>query len=232
MAVALVGKGHGELHTGQQTDGVVCTLLAGEGDLFRGGRLLALGVLRAGGALDVKLHILQLGGGKVGVVAKAEGHIGVALVDNGQADQCLVALQIIVEQQSEIEGIEELGQRGGLQCQRHAVRANAVHFPCAQVGKAVGLHGVSLAVKDVHAVIRVAAAGEQHRHAKAGTVALGEIGAAGPDELFTVQRKAGDHTAALRGDGEGGLCLGVGDDVLLVAGAVLGDVPGGDLIHK
>ena len=166
------------------------------------------------------------------MVAKAEGHIGVALVDDGQADQSLVALQIIVEQQGEIERVEELGQRGGLQCQRHAVRTNAVHFPCAQVGKAVGLHGISLAVKDVHAVIRVAAAGEQHRHAKAGTVALREIGAAGPDELLAVQRKAGDHTAALGGDGEGGLCLGVGDDVLLVAGAVLGDVPGGDLIHK
>ena len=55
----------------------------------------------------------------------------------------------------------------------------------------MGLHGVSLAVKDVHAVIRVAAAGEQHRHAKAGTVALGESGAAGPDELLAVQRKAG-----------------------------------------
>ena len=232
MAVALVGQGHGELHAGQQTDRVVCALLAGEGDLFRGGGLLALGVFGAGGALDVELHVLQLGGGKVGVVAKAEGHIGVALVDDGQTDQCLVALQIIVEQQGEIERVEELGQRGGFQCQRHAVRANAVHFPCAQVGKAVGLHGVGLAVKDVHAVIRVAAAGEQHRHAKAGAVALGEIGAAGPDELLAVQRKAGDHTAALGGDGEGSLCLGVGDDVLLVAGAVLGDVPGGDLIHK
>ena len=37
VAVALVGQGHGELHTGQQTDRVICALLAGKGDLFRGG---------------------------------------------------------------------------------------------------------------------------------------------------------------------------------------------------
>ena len=86
MAVAAVGEGHGELHAGHQADGVVGPLLAGEGDLFRGGGLLALGALGAGGTLDVKVHILQLGGHEVGVIAEAEGHIGIALVDDGQAD--------------------------------------------------------------------------------------------------------------------------------------------------
>ena len=93
------------------------------------------------------------------------------------------------------------------------------------------LHGVCLAVKDVHAVIRQAAVGEQHRHAEAGAVALGKIGVAGPDILLAVQGEAGDHAAALRGDDQLGLCLGVGDDILLVAGTVFGDITGGDLIH-
>ena len=61
VAVALVGEGHGELNTGQQADGVVCALLAGEGDLLGSGGLLILGVLGAGGALDVEVHVLQSG---------------------------------------------------------------------------------------------------------------------------------------------------------------------------
>ena len=39
------------------------------------------------------------------------------------------------------------------------------------------LHGVGLAVEDVHAVVGLAAVGEQHRDAEAGAVALAEIGA-------------------------------------------------------
>ena len=144
----------------------------------------------------------------------------------------MAALEVVVHQQGEVERVEELGQRGGFQSQRHAVGADALHVPCAQVREAMGLHGVSLAVKVVDAAVGVAAAGEEHRHTEAGAAALGEVGATGPDVLVTVQGKAGDHAAALRGDGEGGLFLGVGNDVLLVAGAVLGDVPGGDLIHK
>ena len=232
VAVATVGEGHGELHAGQQAHAVVSTFLAGEGDLFRGSGLLALGALGTGGALDIEVHILQLGSLEVGVEAEAEGHVGVALVDHGHVDDGSVALEVIVHQHGEIEGIEELGQRGGLQNQGHAVRADAFHIPCAQVGKAVVLHGVCLAVKDVHAVIRQAAVGEQHRHAEAGTVALGKIGVAGPDVLLAVQGEAGDHAAALRGDDQLGLCLSVGDDILLVAGTVFGDITGGDLIHS
>ena len=93
-------------------------------------------------------------------------------------------------------------------------------------------HGVGLAVKIVHAAVRAAAVGEQHRHTEAWAAALGKVGAAGPDVLVTVQRKAGDHAAALRGNDQFGLGSGVRNDVLLIAGAVLGDVPGGDLIHK
>ena len=232
VAVAAVGEGHGELYAGQQAHAVVGAFLAGEGDLFRGSGLLALGALGAGGTMDVKVHIFQLGSLEVGVEAEAEGHVGIALVDYGHVDGGSVALKVIVHQHGEIEGIEEFGQRGGLQNQGHAVRADALHIPCAQVGKAVVLHGVCLAVEDMHAVIGQAAVGEQHRHAEAGTVALGKIGVAGPDVLLAVQREAGDHAAALRGDDQLGLCLGVGDDILLVAGTVFGDVTGGDLIHK
>ena len=139
---------------------------------------------------------------------------------------------VVVEETVVVNGVEELGQRGGFQHQGHAVRADALHVPCAQVSQTMVFHGVGLAVKIVHTAVRAAAVGEQHRHAEAGAAALGEVGATGPDVLVTVQGKAGDHAAALRGDGEGGLFLGVGNDVLLVAGAVLGDVPGGDLIHK
>ena len=232
VAVALVGEGHGELNTGQQADGVVCALLAGEGDLLGSGGLLALSVLGAGGALDVKVHVLQSGSHEVGVVAKAEGHRLVTLVDDGQADGGLVALEVVVHQQGEVERVEELGQRGGFQSQRHAVGADALHVPCAQVREAMGLHGVSLAVKVVDAAVGVAAAGEEHRHTEAGAVALGEVGAAGPDVLVAVEGEAGDHAAALGGDGQAGLCGRVGDDVLLIAGTVLGDVLGGDLVHK
>ena len=94
------------------------------------------------------------------------------------------------------------------------------------------LHGIGLAVEDVHAVVGLAAVGEQHRDAEAGAVALAEIGAAGPDVLVAVQGKAGDHAAALGGDGQGRLGGGVSDDVLLVAGTILRDVLGSDLIHK
>ena len=232
MAVALVGEGHGELHAGHQADGVVCALLAGEGDLFRGSGLLTLGILGAGGALDVKVHIFQRRGHEIGVVAEAEGHGLVALVDDGQADEGLIALEVVVHQQGEVEGVEELGQRGGFQRQRHAVRADALHVPSAQVGEAMGLHGVGLALKVVDAAVGVAAAGEEHRHAEAGAVALREVGAAGPDILVAVEGKAGDHAAALGGDGQAGLGGGVGDDVLLIAGTVLGDVLGGDLVHS
>ena len=96
----------------------------------------------------------------------------------------------------------------------------------------MALHRIGLAVKEMHAVVRVATAGEEHGHAKAGAVALAEVGAAGPDVLLAVQREAGDHAAALGGDGQGRLGGGVGDDVLLVAGTVLRDVLGSDLIHK
>ena len=50
-----------QLHAGQQAHAVVSTFLAGEGDLFRGSGLLALGALGTGGALDIEVHILQLG---------------------------------------------------------------------------------------------------------------------------------------------------------------------------
>ena len=166
------------------------------------------------------------------MVAEAEGHRLVALVDDGQADGGLVALEVVVHQQGEVERVEELGQRGGFQSQRHAVGADALHVPCAQVREAMGLHGVSLAVKVVDAAVGVAAAGEEHRHTEAGAVALGEVGAAGPDVLVAVEGEAGDHAAALGGDGQAGLCGRVGDDVLLIACTVLGDVLGGDLVHK
>ena len=182
--------------------------------------------------MDVKVHVFQLGSLEVGVEAEAEGHVGIALVDHGHVDGGSVALKVVVHQHGEIKGVEEFGQRGGLQDQGHAVRADAFNIPCAQVGKAVVLHGVCLAVEDMHAVIGQAAVGEQHRHAETGTVALGKIGVAGPDVLLAVQREAGDHAAALRGDDQLGLCLGVGDDILLVAGTVFSDVTGGDLIHK
>ena len=181
--------------------------------------------------MNVKVHVFQLGSLEVGVEAEAEGHVGVALVNDGHVDGGSVAVQIVVHQHSKIEGVEELGQRGGLQNQGHTVRADAFHIPCAQVGKAMVLHGVCLAVKEMHAVIGQAAVGEQHRHAEAGAVALGEVGVAGPDVLLAVQREAGDHAAALRGDDQLGLCLCIGDDILLVAGTVFGDVTGGDLIH-
>ena len=76
--------------------------------------------------------------------------------------------------------------------------ADALHLPGAQVGEAVALHGVGLAVEQMDAAVRVAAAGEEHRHTEPGAVALAEVGAAGPDVLVAVQREAGDHTAALR----------------------------------
>ena len=38
---------------------------------------------------------LQLGGGEVGVIAKAEGHGLAALIDDGHADGGLVALQVL-----------------------------------------------------------------------------------------------------------------------------------------
>ena len=69
-------------------------------------------------------------------------------------------------------------------------------------------------------------------HVEAGAVALGEVGAAGPDVLVAVEGEAGDHAAALGGDGQAGLCGRVGDDVLLIACTVFGDVLGGDLVHK
>src|SRR5699024_6878495 len=86
VAVAAVGKDHGELHAGQQADGVVRAFLAGQGDLFGGGGLVALGVLRAGGAVDVEVHVFQLAGHKIGVVAEAEGHGLVSVIDDGQVD--------------------------------------------------------------------------------------------------------------------------------------------------
>ena len=232
VAVALVGEGHGELHAGHQADGVVRALLAGQGDLFRGGGLLALGVLGAGSALDVKIHILQRGSGEVGVVTEAEGHRDIPLVDDGHTNGSGGTVQVVVHQQGEVEGVEELGQRSGLQNKGHAVGANPLHFPCAEVCEAVALHGVGLAVKQVDATVRVAAAGEEHRHTEPGAVALAEVGAAGPDVLVAVEGEAGDHAAALRGDDQLGLCLGIGDNVLLIAGTVFGDVTGGDLIHS
>ena len=232
VAVAAVGKDHGELHAGQQADGVVRTLFAGQGDLLRGGGLLALGVLRAGGAVDVKVYVLQLAGHEIGVVAEAERHGLVPIVDDGQVDGSGAARQVIRHQQGEVERIEELGQRGGLQHQGDAVGPDAVHLPGAQVGQAVGLHGVGLAVKDMDAAVRVGAAGEQNGHREAGAVALAEIGAADPDVLVLVQGKAGDHAAPLGGDDQFGLGGRVRKDVLLVAGLAFGDVPGADLIHK
>ena len=40
------------------------------------------------------------------------------------------------------------------------------------------------------------------------------------------KRQAGDHAAALRGDDQLGLCLSIGDNVLLIAGTVFGDITG------
>ena len=166
------------------------------------------------------------------MITKAEGHRNIALIDHGHAQGSGVALQVVVHQDSEIEGVEELGQGAGLQDQGHAVGADALHFPGAQVSHAVDLHGIGLAVEDVHAVVGLAAVGEQHRDTEAGAVALAEVGAAGPDVLVAVQGKAGDHAAALGGDGQGSFCHGVGDDILLKACAALGDVLGGNLVHK
>ena len=166
------------------------------------------------------------------MVTEAEGHRDIALVDDGHTDGSGGAVQVVVHQQGEVEGVEELGQRGGLQNKGHAVGADTLHFPCAEVCEAVALHGVGLAVKQVDAAVRVATAGEEHRHTEPGAVALAEVGAAGPDVLVAVEGEAGDHTAALRGDGQGRLGSRVGDDVLLVAGAAFGNVLGGDLIHK
>src|SRR5699024_6613569 len=131
VAVAAVGKDHGELHAGQQADGVVRAFLAGQGDLFGSGGLVALGVLRAGGAVDIEVHVFQLAGHEIGVVAEAEGHGLVPVVDDGQVDGGGPARQVIGHQQGEVEGIEELGQRGGLQHQGDAVGAYAVHLPGA-----------------------------------------------------------------------------------------------------
>ena len=166
------------------------------------------------------------------MVAEAEGHRDITLVDDGHTDGSGGAVQVVVHQQGEVEGVEELGQRGGLQNEGHAVGADTLHFPCAEVREAVALHGVGLAVKQVDAAVRVAAAGEEHRHTEPGAVALAEVGAAGPDVLVAVEGEAGDHAAALGGDGQAGLCGRVGDDVLLIACTVLGDVLGGNLIHK
>ena len=231
VAVALVGEAHRELHARHQADGIVGAFLAGQGDLLRSGGLLALGVLGAGLAPDVKIHILQSGSRKIGVIAEAEGHRDVALVDDGHADGSGGAVQVVVHQQGEIKRVEELGQRGGLQDQRHAVGSDTLHLPGAQVGEAVALHGVGFSVEQMDAAVRVTAAGEEHRHTEPGAVALAEVGAAGPDVLVAVQREAGDHAAALRGDGQGRLGSGVGDDVLLVAGTAFGNILSRDLIH-
>src|SRR5699024_262821 len=118
----------------------------------------------------------------------------------------------------------------GLQHQGDAVGAYAVHLPGAQIGQAVGLHGVGLAIEDMDAAVGVGAAGAQNGHRKAGAVALAEVGPADPDVLVPVQGKAGDHAAPRRADDQFGLCSGVGEDVLLVAGFAFGDVPGADLI--
>ena len=110
------------------------------------------------------------------MIAKAEGHRNIALIDDGHAQGSGVALQVVVHQDSKIEGVEELGQGAGLQDQGHAVGADALHLPGAQVSHTVDLHGVGLAVEDVHAVVGLAAVGEQHRDAEAGAVALGKLG--------------------------------------------------------
>ena len=170
MAAAGIGQAHRALYAGHQADGICGAFLAGQGDGFRCGGLLALGVLRAGGGVDVKVDVLQLGSCEIRVEADAERQGFVAGVVHGQFQPGLGTGQGIAHFQQKIKGVNKLGQAVGGQGQHDLIIRSGLDLPGQQIGKAVDLNGIIGAVKVVHTAIRLAAAGEQDGHAAAGAV--------------------------------------------------------------
>ena len=210
MAAAGIGQAHRALYAGHQADGICGAFLAGQGDGFRCGGLLALGVLGAGGGVDVKVDVLQLGSCEIRVEADAERQDFVAGVVHGQFQPGLGTGQGIAHFQQKIKGVNKLGQAVGGQGQHDLIIRSGLDLPGQQIGKAVDLNGIIGAVKVVHTAIRLAAAGEQDGHAAAGAVRGFIVLIAQPEVFLTAFGEGGCHAALFRCNGQGVLPIGQG----------------------
>ena len=208
MAIAGISQHHGALHAGQQADGIRGIILFGQGDLGGGGGLIALGVLAAGGSVDVEADIFQLGHTKIGMEANAERHRLIAGVLHGQGQARLAACQGVAHGQSKIKRVDELGQAVGGQGQLDGVLGGGLDLPGQQVGQAVDLDGIGRAVEVVHAVVRFAAVREQDGDAAARAIRGLEVFVAQPQVFVAVFGEGCGHAALLRCDGESVLAVG------------------------